>query len=1102
MLTVIEGGFNSGTLDEIRNRILSSLKHGRRSLLIVPEQQTVIAEADMANFLPSNAPLLFEVTNFTRLADTAFRALGGLAGEYCDSVKKRLFIFKAMSELSPLLSVTGGRSEISVGAVNRMLSAISEMQALGIGADELDELSKSCDLADKPRLKAKIADLSLVMAKYKKLVNEKYNDSADDIDTMIKKLCENPLFLSDTDIFIDGFTSFTEGQYRLIGMLCERTSVSVSLTIPKAMPDALEYSECAAAKERLYHECDRRSVTKKLVRLDGAKGILNPLIKDLTDNIWRYNAKIDNNYLQNNGSVRIFASKTPYEMCDFVAADIKRRVFHGEKYSDFAIVARQADAYTGLLDLSLKKYGISAFMSAGTDAESFSAIKLIYSAYAAINSGFERQFVISYMKSGLVPIPTDMLDELELYINKWQLTKSRFTDGLFWNMSPRGYDNRQPADMPAILERINRTKDLLISPLVKLSENVKAAKTAKEHAMCLVSFLTEIELDKTIEERAEFLLKAGQASEAYEYRRLWQTICASLDTLEKTVGDMKTTPESFILQLKIVFLGIEVTKIPAYIDEVTVGSADMLRLYGKRHIYLIGVNDGEFPSSAPDSSYLSERDREILSSISPVIKPERQERAARELFFFVRAMSYARESLTFAYYESNTDFKKARPSAAISAIERLLGENANVKKTYELPPDDKIWTYDSLAEAVGRLNTKDYAPLAEAMRSMGYESVLKAREGSIDNSSLSLSPELSDEMYGQRLSMSQSRLDTYVGCPLNYFCKYNLSLREDSPAEFGANNTGSFVHAILESFFRKIRKNRMSVSEITKQERINLTKRAAYDYIRSLGDGIKEGGERMKLRIERLCRAAEPVVDGLCDEFSNSKFVPMFFELPIGDGSPDSPSAPIIKSESGDEVAIYGAIDRVDGLKVDKDLYIRVVDYKTGKKEFSPSDIKKGENLQMFLYLKAICDTKSESFRSSVGVDEDGEILPAGVIYASTSIDDVKVRSYDDKLAEDEVKKNQKRQGMLIDDESIIRSMNTDFIPIKFKNGEIDEKSRELLFSLDGWADIMKDVETAVLDITKKIRSGNIAATPSISKNGQKKCEWCEFKPFCRRVVY
>ena len=150
----------------------------------------------------------------------------------------------------------------------------------------------------------------------------------------------------------------------------------------------------------------------------------------------------------------------------------------------------------------------------------------------------------------------------------------------------------------------------------------------------------------------------------------------------------------------------------------------------------------------------------------------------------------------------------------------------------------------------------------------------------------------------------------------------------------------------------------------------------------------------------------------------------------------------------------------------------------------------------------AITETNSEEFKERLGVAEDGKILPAGVIYVKTSIGDVKVKRYDDAEAEEKVKKMQGRQGMILDDDKIINAMNTKYIPVKFKGGVIEEKSKNMLYTLEGWEDIMGKVEFAVKDISSRIRKGGIEAHPKKHDSRGTRCDVCDFKPICRRSSY
>ena len=1100
MLRLVEGGFSSNSFELIIKRIEACVKSGKKSYLIVPEQQTVLTERRMADELPAGAPLTFEVTNFTRFANTVFRSLGGLCAKYCDNAKKKLLVFRALCESAPLLSTE--RHEVSAGVAEKYLAAIKEMESLGITAEELSAAAKSDAITGNERLIRKLSDLSIVMLTYKKLLTEKYQDNAGEIDTVIEKLEENPDFLRNTEFFIDGFTSFTNAQVRLISKIAEVCDLTVTLTLPKARHEAFEYTETRKTHESLIKAAARANSEVRLERIESVGNEKDLFLRELADDLWQHNTTFDNYNLHSKDKLRVFAAPTPFVECDFLCADIKRRVMEGARFSDFAIVARDARSYSGVLDLSLEKYDLKAFTSYKKELESYAAIKLLLSAYALIASGFRREEVIEYAKCGFCGIERKRIDELESYVEKWQLDKKRFTDPSPWLMNPRGYESYVSKKDAELLERISETRDTLISPLLRLSENSTEAKTVLDHAKNLFSFISEIGLERSISERAKKLSMLGRATDAEEEMRLFELICKSLEDLTEAVGDLPANVTSFTALLKIILSDNDLGNIPLHVDEIIVGSADMLRLYGRAHVYFIGVNDGEFPRTSERNSYFGESDRLSLSSMGLSITPECELSSARELFCFSRAISFATKSVTMIYTEASESYKATRPSDAIGRLVSATEGKLKVERISDIDARELIFSSESALEYLSELDPREAQAVKESLAECDYSERVEISERDISNLNLSLGKVLTDEIYGRGMALTQTKLDDYRDCPLKYFCRYNLSLSDDAPAEFGARSVGTFIHAILENFFVELKRKNCKISELTMEERRELARQAAKEYILTLGDGIKEGGELMNVRIARLSRAAAPVIDGLCDEFSDCEFTPALFELKIKEDRPDLPSPTSVTLEDGTRVRIGGTIDRVDTLKHDNDVYVRVVDYKTGFKDFSPEDLENGENLQMFLYLKAITETNNEEFKDRLGVAEGGKILPAGVIYVKTSITDVKVKHYDDEEAEEKVKRAQGRQGMILDDPEIISKMNTKYLPISFKGGEIDAKSRDLLYTLDGWEEIMSKVEGAVKDISTKIRKGGIEAHPKKHDGRGTHCDSCDYKPICRRNSY
>ena len=285
----------------------------------------------------------------------------------------------------------------------------------------------------------------------------------------------------------------------------------------------------------------------------------------------------------------------------------------------------------------------------------------------------------------------------------------------------------------------------------------------------------------------------------------------------------------------------------------------------------------------------------------------------------------------------------------------------------------------------------------------------------------------------------------------------------------------------------------MNVSKIcTVLDRERITRTAAEKYAEELlGNGA--GGARTKAVISRLTRATKPVVDGLCEELSACKYKPTFFELETNSRDPDAPDHLVINRDGGGRIIVRGTIDRVDTYKSGDDVFVRIIDYKTGRTDFQPSKLADGEYLQMFLYLKAIADTKSKGFLEKLGVGEGGRVIPAGVIYVKTKVKDTTVRNSDDTEAESAVKSLQERDGMLLDNPESLEAMNPDFIPPETKRKE------SLRYDEAGWADIERTLTEVTTSVADAMTSGNIKATPA-TKDGRN-CKWCRYKEICRSAV-
>ena len=1095
MLHLLLGGPGCGKTAWIEHTLASALPSRRRIWLVVPEQATVSVERRMAELLPPSAPLSFEVTNFTRLADSFFRVSGGIGVTYATPVARLLTMWRTLGESAPLLSVP--ERDSSAGSVRKLLGASRELSASRMGPAQLDAAAAALG---ESKLSERLRDLSLILSVYRGLLGERFADAETDLDAMAERIPTSDFF-DGALIALDSFTSFTEQQYAVLGELLRKADVTVALTLPADADSHLCYEEAKHSCARLRVLAERAGVEVREQMLGENRRTLSEPLRFLSENLWRSDVSSITYTGTCDGSVRHVNALTPYLAARFIAEDISRRVREeGAMYRDFAVVTRSTDAYRGILDTALLSSGIPVFSSDRTDISSLEPMKLVASAYAVCIGGFRRADLLTYLKCGFSGICAEAIDAFELYTERWRLDGRQITDGRPWTMNPDGYTDRLTPHGERVLEMVREVREKLLRDLLPLRERA-VRQSVPLHCRALCDFLLSIQLPARMTERAGRLSEQGDGERAEQLSRLWQIICDTLDTLSELLPDSVVSAEEFAALFRLVGEEVDIGRIPASEDEVMFGSAEMLRADGVRHVYLLGASEGEFPAAGTGNSFFTESERTALAAVGVPIGQDSDIRSSRELFFFLRALTSASVSATVLTSTLGADLTPKRPSSAIERMHELLGDALPALTVDRMPTLDLLWSRGGALERLGELSRDPIYPALAAALSGDTEGErrLGAVVMPISNDNACLSSDFAHTVYPEKMATTQSRIERYVKCPFHHFCTYVLKLHSNELADFDSNEIGSYVHAMLEEFFRE--GGDRSPASYTAAEIDGISARLSTEYLTRIGQG-QESSPRMRRLWRSLHRSSRLLISRICDELAESDFTPRFYELKIGGSDPDAPTACTFRTEDGGELSIYGSVDRVDTCVIDGRAYVRVIDYKTGSKVFKLDDVRRGLNLQMLLYLFALWKNKNPAFAERLGIGANGEIVPAGVLYMGAGTGEIRLErplppSETERLASGGVRQN----GLLLDDRTVLEAMEHGlkgrYIPVRCnKDGSISGDSQKNLLSLEGMGALLSEIGTILSDITADMRSGKIPAYAT--RYGKENCTYCEMRPVCR----
>ncbi len=1101
MLTLLYGGAGAGKTTRLFERIEADLAAGQRAFLLVPEQYTVAVEKAAARRLPPSAPLLFEVSNFTRLADTVFRMRGGVACRYADGGTQNLLMWQVLYRLLPLLQkvkrVDAGQVATALRAVKELQGAMASPMQLNLAAEAMEEGSP---------LGVKLSDLSLILLEYEQILKERGNSvPGQDMQKLLALLREgNPL--SGCRFYCDGFTSFTAAQIEVLTLLMKSGELTVALPMP-APAEAegnLCYAEIRKTARELREAAARSGVTQREESLPGNRRARSRFLAALGEELWRTPPRpIPTPRETERGAVRVLECRTPFTEAELVASDIQRRIRAGAHYRDFAVVARDAAAYRGVLDAVFERYGIPCFFSLPSDLSAFEAVKLIRSAYAVCTGGWRREDVITYMKCGLSGIADDAADRFELYCEVWNLSGRRLGESAPLRLPPGGYERprgeRERAAAEALLCELNETREQMAEPLRRLQEICNGKFTIKEHAKALYAFLTALSVEKKLRERAEAARGRQAPEEAEVYARLFAKIVDVLDRVVLTVGDTEVYGRDFAELLELQFASASLSVIPPRADAVTVGSADMLRTEGITQVYLIGANRDVFPRPVEDNGLFSAEEALRLEPFGIRLDHDITVKAAREWHSFSRAFLSASEGVCVSY--PLLDFSFA-PTARSSAVDKLLalgGEGVLFEREEEIPPTERIFCPEAAIDRLGdRLPPTVAAGVREVLGEQeGFAMRLRAAQTPPIDLQATVSEAAMAALYPGDMALTQGRVDRYAACPFSYFCRYALKLGRSRRAQIAGAEVGTFVHAVLEGVFAGLGEGETlaALSDDALSRRIEALCLAYQRELLPEGEPVPP---RLSHLFSRLRRSCLRLLREIREEMAQSDFSPLFFEYGLSN-TPEGAAPLRFSLQDGTKVSLYGTIDRVDVYRRDGNAYLRVIDYKTGDNVFRLNEIREGANLQILIYLFSLWKSDRAAFLRQVGCEEGGEILPAGALYLCANTAEPTVATPDEAP---DAKSSCSRSGILLHDAAVLSAMDHTgsgrFIPVRMTKDGIHKSDLQNLASLEKMGELLGEVEQVICGLAAQLKGGLAEARPG--NRGGVGCESCEFRPLCRHT--
>ena len=1067
------GRARTGKSARVLNEI-AALGDSSQQILLVPEHASHVAEMDVCRTSGDTASRHAEVLTFKLLATRVLQICGGSADVTLDAGGKLLTLQRALTELAPALKVYRRASQ-RAAFLESLLAVMEELQAYAVAPETLSERVQ--DLAGESG--DKLRDIALLYGVYLAKLHAPGRDARDRLQKLEENL-EASGYIDGKDIFLDGFSYFTGRETRILRILLRRAK-SVTVTLLGDTKDRELFSESLRVREQLFALARDAGVPCEEETLPASE------VSGALDHIERCFFGPARMMAGGTDAVALYEAGSAYSECEWTTAQILKLVREeGYRCRDITVTARDLDGYAAALQTVFARYGIPLYDARRSDILQSSVLTLLLGALDAASGGFEYEDVFRCLKTGLAGLTMEECDVLENYALKWDLRGAAWTREAPWTAHPDGYGADWTDEARARLGAVNALRARVQGPFSRLRQGVGGSGAAEEKVRALYDYLSEIGLPEAMQARTEALFAAGEAQRAEETAQLWGILCGVMDQFVEILGETALDAEEFAQLFRLVLTQYSVGTIPVTLDAVSVSSMTRNDRHTVRALFILGANDGVLPAAETGGGVLRDEDREALEQRDIFLAPHGMEQFHLEIQNLYAALAQPTEKLTISYPVSDSAGAEKRPSFVIGRIARLLPEikveKESADKEYRLSAKGAALEY--AGEHIGGALWQYFEGQGDAERA------LAAMKDASRYTRGHLSRDAVHALYGGAVTLSASRMDMARSCHFAYFMRYGLKARERTGAGFDAPQIGTFVHDVMEHTLRQA-KECGGLHTLSKDKLHALVRASIEEYIDRVLPDLCEKSARFRYLFNRLCATVERIMDEVSEELQSSDFEPLAFELEFGaDGQLP---AITIREENG-TARVVGKVDRVDGWLHDGKLYLRVVDYKTGKKSFDLAELRYGLGLQMLLYLFTLKEEGQMLFGGH-------EIVPAGVLYTPAREPMLRcARDTEPEKIEKALKKELRRSGMVLEDPAVLQAMEHSaltspcYLPIAVKK---DGAVTGSLASAEQLGKLSKYVDRLLHEITQEVFAGNIDADPYARTPQLSACTYCEFASAC-----
>ena len=1131
-LQLILGGSGSGKSHWLYTKVIQeAMGHPEKKyIVIVPEQFTMQTQRELVTLHPAHGILNIDILSFQRLAYRVFEETGVSEKTVLTETGKNLLLRKVAADKMDRLKILGSKLE-KPGYISEMKSIISELTQYDISPEQLEEMIQLSE--KRPQLQYKLRDIQVLYDGFREYRREKFI-TAEEILNVFCQAAQHSEMLKNSVLAFDGFTGFTPVQQKameaLLGLAPE-ILVTVTLDEKESISGKFQEHELFCLSKKTIHtllKLAEQTGTEVLepVLLSGKPGrfVEGSGLEFLEKQLFRYGkprsyywnadvkrscaAETENevSMCRNADTVEIslHEAANPMEEVQAAACAINRMVKEqGLRYREIAVIAGDLPSYGNHVRKIFGEYEIPCFVDQTVQILLNPCLEFVRGAFGIIDNNFSYESVFRFLRTGYAGLTGPEMDRLENYVLALGIRGKHQ-----WQQEWKEKTFRMPEEEPEICEALR--KKMMDRLELFCHDFAPGKRTVREYAEALHELLVTFQIQQQLKGQELRFRQSGELDKVNEYSQIYGILIGLLDEAVDLLGEETVSRKEFEDILEAGFAEARVGIIPPGIDQVHVGDIERTRLNHIKVLFFLGLNDGWIPAREGKGGIVSELEREFLLAEGMELAPTARENSYIQRFYLYLGLTKPSEKLYLSYCQSSSQGAALRPSYLVGTLRRLFPElKVEVWKT-----EDGLETVTSkktglpylanglrelLEEAEEESRSRKPRQLKELLAHYEGDSVYQKRAEELLEAAFlmvgeqGLEHRTARELYGEVLENSVTRLEQFASCAFAHFASYGLQLQEREEYKVKSADIGNIFHRALEVFSRKLERSEYNWFTIPEEAREKLVEDSVEETVEVYGSRVFFSNERSRYVIQRIKRILRRSVWALHEQVRAGRFVPSSFEVSFT--AAENLDAVNIALSEKEKMRLKGRIDRVDVCEEEDQVYVKVVDYKSGNTSFDLVALYYGLQLQLVVYLNAALEMEKRMHPGK-------EIIPAGIFYYR--LKDPLLESDHEQTPEEinqELLKKLRPEGLVNDDPAIVERMDADFV----KNSQVIPVGRKADGSWTAASSVANTQQLQELSgfvqkklerLGKEILGGKIQAKPYKRKKNTA-CDYCAYSDLC-----